>query len=128
MPPWMIGCSMPKRSVIRVLMVASFRVAGIGPAEVANPPRVPTLSMLFLHPPSRLIKRTPSAEAPVGWGDKSGQVIAAVGKDGGLDWDFDIDDTPFAAWSIEGYAPPRQGTEDERRWMQENRPSPRTHA
>lgn len=70
----------------------------------------------------------PSPEATIGFVDRANQVIAPWVKDRGWDWEFHIDETPFEAWSVQGYFPPRQGTEDERRWMEENRPSPRTHA
>ena len=55
-------------------------------------------------------------------------VIAPWVKDRGFDWEFHVDETPFGLWSIQGYFPPRQGTEDERRWIAENKASPRTHA
>ena len=47
--------------------------------------------------------------------------------DRGFDWELHVDETPFDLWTIQGYLPPRQGTEDEKRWKAENRPSPRTH-
>jgi|SRR5580658_6040834 phenylpyruvate tautomerase PptA (4-oxalocrotonate tautomerase family) len=43
------------------------------------------------------------------------------------DWELHVDETPFDLWTIQGHLPPRQGTEDEKRWISENRPSPRTH-
>ncbi len=45
-----------------------------------------------------------------------------------FDWELHIDETPFDLWTIQGYFPPREGTEDEKRWMEENRASERTHA
>lgn len=45
----------------------------------------------------------------------------------GREWELHIDETPFELWTIQGYLPPRQGTEDEKRWIAENRASPRTH-
>lgn len=48
-------------------------------------------------------------------------------KDRGYDWEFHIDETPFDLWSVQGFYPPREGTEDEKRWIAENKPSPRTH-
>jgi len=45
----------------------------------------------------------------------------------GRDWELHIDETPFELWTIQGHLPPRQGTDDEKRWISENRPSPRTH-
>jgi|GEM_PF-4155089 Putative oxalocrotonate tautomerase enzyme len=39
-----------------------------------------------------------------------------------------VDETPFDLWTIQGIRPPRAETEDEKRWIVENRASPRTHA
>lgn len=46
----------------------------------------------------------------------------------GFDWEMHVDETPFDLWTIQGHFPPREGTEDEKRWMAENRASARTHA
>ena len=53
--------------------------------------------------------------------------IAPFVKERGFDWEFHIDETPFDMWAVQGIRPPRAGTEDEKRWISENRPSPRTH-
>jgi phenylpyruvate tautomerase PptA (4-oxalocrotonate tautomerase family) len=52
--------------------------------------------------------------------------IAPFIKDRGFDWELHIDETPFDLWAVQGIRPPRAGTEDEKRWIAENRPSPRT--
>jgi phenylpyruvate tautomerase PptA (4-oxalocrotonate tautomerase family) len=44
-------------------------------------------------------------------------------RDRGLDWEIHIDDTPRDQWTIQGMPPPEAGSEEERRWMRENRPS-----
>ena len=54
--------------------------------------------------------------------------IAPFIKDRGFDWEFHVDETPFDLWTIQGIRPPRAETEDEKRWIVENRASPRTHA
>jgi len=53
--------------------------------------------------------------------------IAPWIKDRGLEWELHIDETPFMMWTVQGIFPPRQGTEDEARWIAENRPSPLVH-
>lgn len=53
--------------------------------------------------------------------------LAPFIADRGFDWELHVDDTPFDLWTIQGYFPPREGTEDEKRWMAENKASPRTH-
>src|SRR5262249_30865780 len=53
--------------------------------------------------------------------------IAPFMKDRGYNWEFHIDETPFDLWVVQGMRPPRAGTEDEKRWIAENKPSPRTH-
>lgn len=45
----------------------------------------------------------------------------------GHGWELHVDETPFDLWTIQGYLPPRQDTEDEKRWRDENKPSLRTH-
>ena len=54
--------------------------------------------------------------------------VAPFIKDRGFDWEFHVDETPFDLWTIQGLRPPRAETEDEKRWIFENRPSARTHA
>lgn len=53
--------------------------------------------------------------------------VAPFIRERGLDWEFHVDETPFELWTIQGFRPPRAGTEDEQRWMTENKASPRTH-
>lgn len=69
----------------------------------------------------------PGVEASRGFIDRVNKVLAPYVADRGYDWEFHIDETPFDYWSINGHYPPRAGTEDEKRWKAENRPSPRTH-
>ena len=51
-------------------------------------------------------------------------VLAPYVRDRGLRWEYHIDETSYELWSIHGYRPPLPGTEDEKRWRAENRPSP----
>jgi phenylpyruvate tautomerase PptA (4-oxalocrotonate tautomerase family) len=53
--------------------------------------------------------------------------IAPFIKDRGFEWEIHVNETPFDLWMVQGIRPPRAGTEDEKRWIFENRPSPRTH-
>lgn len=74
------------------------------------------------------IARTlPSEEAQRKFIKMIAGVIAPWIGERGFDWELHVDETPFDLWAIQGYLPPRQGTEDEKRWIAENRPSPRTH-
>jgi phenylpyruvate tautomerase PptA (4-oxalocrotonate tautomerase family) len=59
--------------------------------------------------------------------DRVNAILKPFVADRGYDWEFHIDETPFDYWSINGHYPPKRDTEDERRWREENRPSPRTH-
>lgn len=74
-----------------------------------------------------IAREFPNEEASIRFINKISQVISPWVKDRSFDWEFHIDETPFSLWSVQGYFPPRQGTEDEKRWIAENRPSPRTH-
>ena len=51
------------------------------------------------------------------------EALAPIIRDRGFDWEFHIDETSFELWSIQGVRPPLAGTEDEKRWIAENRPS-----
>lgn len=55
-------------------------------------------------------------------------LIAPYIRDKGLDWEFHVDETLIDLWSIQGFNPPAPGTQDEARWVMENRPSPTTAA
>lgn len=59
--------------------------------------------------------------------DRVNHVIAPYVADRGYEWELHIDETPFDYWSINGHYPPREGTEDEKRWKAENRTSPLTN-
>lgn len=74
-----------------------------------------------------IAREFPNLEASRRFIDRVNQVIHPYVGGRGLDWEIHIDETPFDLWSINGFYPPREGTVDEKRWMAENRPSPRTH-
>lgn len=69
-----------------------------------------------------------SDEQRVGFFNRVNDLLAPWIADRGFSWEMHVDETPFDLWTIQGYFPPKEGTEDEKRWMAENRPSPRTHA
>jgi len=70
------------------------------------------------------IARTlPTAEARRWWIGQCDAALAPYVRDRGLDWEFHIDETPFELWSIQGFRPPAADSEDEKRWIRENRPS-----
>jgi len=71
------------------------------------------------------IARTlPTAELRTWWIGQCDEALAPFIRDRGLDWEFHIDETPFELWSIQGIRPPAADSEDEKRWIRENRPSP----
>jgi hypothetical protein len=49
--------------------------------------------------------------------------LAPTMRDRGLVWEFHIDETPRNLWLIEGFPPPPSGSEAEKRWLHENKPS-----
>jgi phenylpyruvate tautomerase PptA (4-oxalocrotonate tautomerase family) len=51
------------------------------------------------------------------------EALAPTMRDRGLVWEFHIDETPRNLWLIEGFPPPPSGSEAEKRWLRENRPS-----
>ncbi|OBI94163.1 tautomerase family protein [Mycobacterium sp. 1245805.9] len=44
-------------------------------------------------------------------------------RDRGLDWEIHIDDTPLDQWTVQGMRPPDPGSEQMKRWIDENKPS-----
>ena len=71
------------------------------------------------------IARTlPTPEARTWWIGQCDEALAPFIRDRGLDWEFHIDETSFELWSIQGIRPPTAGSEDEQRWIRENRPTP----
>lgn len=68
-----------------------------------------------------------SDDTRIGFFNRMNGLLAPWITDRGFDWEMHVDETPFDLWTIQGYFPPREGTEDEKRWMAENRASPRTH-
>ena len=69
-----------------------------------------------------------SDERRVGFFKLINKLLTPWIEDRGFDWEMHVDETPFDYWTIQGHFPPREGTEDEKRWMAENRASARTHA
>lgn len=71
------------------------------------------------------IARTlPTPEARTWWIGQCDEALAPFIRDKGFDWEFHIDETSFELWSIQGIRPPSAGSEDEKRWIAENKPSP----
>ena len=69
-----------------------------------------------------------SDEMKVRFFEKMNQIFEPWIAARGYDWELHVDETPFDLWTIQGHFPPREGTEDEKRWIADNRASPRTHA
>lgn len=67
-----------------------------------------------------------SDETRVRFFGKVNELLAPWLGERGFDWELHVDETPFDLWTIQGHFPPREGTEDEKRWMSENRASART--
>lgn len=69
-----------------------------------------------------------SDEAKARFLSKVDAALAPFIQERGFDWEFHADETLFDLWTVQGFRPPRAGTEDEKRWIAENKPSARTHA
>jgi hypothetical protein len=64
-----------------------------------------------------------------GWWVKNvDRVIASWVRDRGYDWEFTITEPPFDLWSLQGQIPPPFESLAERRWIQEDKATPYTHA
>ena len=57
------------------------------------------------------------------WMKRIRKTVAPFTTERGLRWEVHIDDTPNDLWLLDGFFPPAQGSEDEKRWALENRPS-----
>ena len=73
-----------------------------------------------------IARQLDSDEAKANFLARVDKAIAPFVKERGFDWEFHVDETPFDLWIVQGMRPPRPGTEDEKRWRAENKPSPRT--
>ncbi len=74
-----------------------------------------------------IAREFPSDKAMSGFMKHMNRVLKPWIEDRGFHWEMHVDETPFSLWTVQGHFPPREGTEDERRWIAENRPSARTH-
>lgn len=73
------------------------------------------------------IARTlPTADLRKWWIEQCDAALSPFVRDRGFDWEFHIDETPFELWSIQGIRPPAANSDDERRWIRENKPTPLT--
>ncbi len=57
------------------------------------------------------------------WMKRIRKTMAPFVTERGLRWEVHVDDTPVELWMIDGYFPPPEGSEDEKRWAGENKPS-----
>ncbi|HME03167.1 MAG TPA: tautomerase family protein [Solirubrobacteraceae bacterium] len=57
------------------------------------------------------------------WMKRVRKTVAPFTAERGLRWEVHIDDTPNDLWLLNGFFPPAQGSEDEKRWVLENQPS-----
>ncbi len=58
------------------------------------------------------------------WVKAVDQLIAPFVRDRGYDWEVTIDELPADLWSLQGEIPPPFESHAEKRWVEENRPSP----
>jgi phenylpyruvate tautomerase PptA (4-oxalocrotonate tautomerase family) len=52
------------------------------------------------------------------------RLLAPYIGDRGLRWEVHVDETPFSLWTIQGLKPPMPHSAAEKKWRDENRPSP----
>lgn len=45
-------------------------------------------------------------------------------RDRGLDWELHIDETPIDLWRVQGLPAPEYGSEAEKKWIADNKPTP----
>jgi phenylpyruvate tautomerase PptA (4-oxalocrotonate tautomerase family) len=72
----------------------------------------------------QIARQTPEPERRKRWIRKVNEWMAPFLHERGLHSEIHIDDTPTEFWIIDGILPPPAGSPDERRWAEENKPSP----
>jgi phenylpyruvate tautomerase PptA (4-oxalocrotonate tautomerase family) len=73
-----------------------------------------------------IARALPTPELRKYWIERCDEALSPLVRDRGFDWEFHIDETSFELWSIQGIRPPAANSEDERRWIEENKPTPLT--
>jgi phenylpyruvate tautomerase PptA (4-oxalocrotonate tautomerase family) len=68
--------------------------------------------------------QTPDPERRKQWMNVVNRWMAPFLEERGLHSEIHIDNTPREFWTIDGIFPPPAGSADERRWIEENKPSP----
>ena|SRR3989338_2596734 len=112
------------RVMPRFFVGVIFQEVGAGEFYIGGEPRSNFVRVWVDH-----IARTfTSDEVRVRFFEKMNQIFEPWIAARGYDWELHVDETPFDLWTIQGHFPPREGTEDEKRWIADNRASPRTHA
>lgn len=71
----------------------------------------------------QIARTLPTPELRTWWIEQCDLALAPFVRDRGLTWEFHIDETPFELWSIQGFRPPAADSNDEKRWIEENKPT-----
>ena len=69
------------------------------------------------------IARRAPKEAQGWWMKRIRETVAPFVTDPELRWEAHVDETPRGLWTINGIRPPAEGSEDEKRWAADNKPS-----
>jgi phenylpyruvate tautomerase PptA (4-oxalocrotonate tautomerase family) len=69
------------------------------------------------------IARSPSPERRQWWLETINNMLNPFVRDRDYRWEIHIDQTPIDFWNVQGMKPPDAGSEAEKRWVKENRPS-----
>jgi hypothetical protein len=69
------------------------------------------------------IARRTAPERRPWWLERVNNMLNPFVHDRGYRWEIHIDETPIDFWTIQGMKPPDPGSEAEKRWAKENRPS-----
>lgn len=72
----------------------------------------------------QIARQTPEPERRKRWMGMVNRWMAPFLEERGLHSEIHIDNTPTEFWTIDGILPPPAGSADERRWAEENKPSP----
>ena len=71
-----------------------------------------------------IARKLPTEQARTGWLTRAHAAVTPFMTERNLGWELHVDETPMELWSIQGLRPPPPDSDAERRWAQENRPTP----
>jgi len=71
-----------------------------------------------------IARSLPTPELRQNWLDRARNALSPLFKELDINWEMHVDETTRDLWLIQGLVPPMPDTEHEKKWKEENKPSP----